>query len=219
MLIRNNQSPSRSILAKTYTSLLCFITLAAMYLLARSVNTPKVDQLGFDLLAFSPDGWFAEHSRGVMLICGLSLGLSMLAFGIVLFRARAWQDILVLVTGSAGIYVTAQALKITVDRARPLEAVINAGGLSFPSTVAAYSISVVVAAIAISRVTLGRGQRVAALIFGCSLVFIIGCTMVGFQVHYLTDVIAGWALGGMIFLICSIAAILLVTLANKRIRP
>jgi undecaprenyl-diphosphatase len=89
-------------------------------------------------------------------------------------------------------------VKLAVDRARPilLEPVAHAGGVSFPSghaqsAVVATSVLLLVLGGDLSR----RGRRIAiaaAVLF----VLAVGFSRVALGVHYVSDVLAGYVLGG-----------------------
>jgi undecaprenyl-diphosphatase len=95
-------------------------------------------------------------------------------------------------------------IKAAVARQRPdiVEAIVNEPGYSFPS---GHSVLGMVGwgilAVLVSRTRLPRSVRVAAVAGMAVLVLLIGVSRVYLGVHYPTDVIAGWTLGGVIVLL------------------
>jgi len=88
-------------------------------------------------------------------------------------------------------------VKLEVDRARPVlpDPVAHAGGLSFPSghaqsAVVAYSVLLLVFLPALNAL-----WRRAAVAFAVVMVAAIGFSRLALGVHYVSDVLAGYALG------------------------
>lgn len=95
-------------------------------------------------------------------------------------------------------------LKATIQRERPelLEAVIVEHGFSFPSGHAALAmVAYGIVAVMVARSSLPDGLR-RAIVVACAItVFLVGVSRVWLGVHYPTDVIAGWAAGGVVVLL------------------
>lgn len=100
--------------------------------------------------------------------------------------------------------------KELIDRPRPrfAEPLAVGYGWSFPSGHAAESLMVVGAIILVIRRPLTTYTRRAVLMIAAVAIGAIGFTRLALGVHYLTDVVAGWALG---LLWLSAAALLLAT--------
>jgi undecaprenyl-diphosphatase len=95
-------------------------------------------------------------------------------------------------------------IKAAVARQRPdiIEAIVSEPGYSFPSGHSALGmVGWGVLAVLVSRTRLPRVVRVAAITGMAVLVLLIGVSRVYLGVHYPTDVIAGWILGGVIVLL------------------
>ncbi len=93
------------------------------------------------------------------------------------------------------------AAKSLVNRPRPVTALVTAPSTSFPS---GHSLEVMAGALALVTVLVpvlsrsaGRIAVVAAL-----AVLMVGIARVALNVHYPSDVMAGWALGYLYFLLC-----------------
>lgn len=119
----------------------------------------------------------------------------------------------VLVASSACTWLVVNVAKLLVRRPRPPEVVrlVHAGGWSFPSghagqAAATYLALGVVAALLLPR----RWQQALAVTCGAALGVLVGASRIYLGVHWLTDVLAGWVVGGAVF-----AALLFVTLHSR----
>jgi undecaprenyl-diphosphatase len=95
------------------------------------------------------------------------------------------------------------ALKIAIGRERPelLDPLIVERGFSFPSGHSALGmVAYGILAVVVGRSRLPRPWRTALVVVLGMLVALIGISRIWLGVHYPTDVIAGWAAGGVIVL-------------------
>lgn len=95
-----------------------------------------------------------------------------------------------------------EAAKAAANRPRPAEALVNAPSTSFPS---GHALGVMVGVLALLTVTLPvvrRPLRVWLVAVGAIVVVAIGVGRVVLNVHYPSDVVAGWALGYVWFVVC-----------------
>jgi membrane-associated phospholipid phosphatase len=98
--------------------------------------------------------------------------------------------------------IVTEIAKYAADRPRPATALVTALSSSFPS---GHALGVMVAVLALLTVLLPvvrRPLRGWLLALGALVVFAIGVGRVALNVHYPTDVIAGWALGYAYFVAC-----------------
>ncbi len=127
----------------------------------------------------------------------LPLGLLV---ALLLYRAGDRRAMIALI----GAYVATQAIvtlvKVIVARARPdgAEAFATAGGYAFPSGHSATAVALY-GALALIAVRHG-GARARRLAIGAAaaLAALVGVTRVYLGVHYATDVVAGWVVGGLV---------------------
>jgi len=94
------------------------------------------------------------------------------------------------------------AAKAAVSRPRPVEALVDAWGSSFPS---GHALGVMVSVLALVTVALPavrRPLRVWLVVVGVVVVLTIGIGRVVLNVHHPSDVLAGWALGYVWFVVC-----------------
>jgi membrane-associated phospholipid phosphatase len=97
------------------------------------------------------------------------------------------------------------AAKLLANRARPSSAMVYAFGSSFPS---GHALSVLVAVLALLTVILPLltpRWRSALIVAGAVVVVLIGFGRVALNVHHPSDVVAGWALGYLWYLVCLLA--------------
>jgi membrane-associated phospholipid phosphatase len=95
------------------------------------------------------------------------------------------------------------ALKIAIGRERPelLDPLIVERGFSFPSGHSALGmVAYGILAVLVGRSRLPRPWRTAFVVVLGMLVALIGISRIWLGVHYPTDVIAGWAAGGVVVL-------------------
>jgi membrane-associated phospholipid phosphatase len=95
-----------------------------------------------------------------------------------------------------------EAAKAAANRPRPIEAFVPGWGLSFPS---GHAVGLMVAVLALLTITLPvvrRPTRVLLVVTGVIVVVAIGVGRVVLNVHHPSDVLAGWALGYVWFVVC-----------------
>jgi len=91
-------------------------------------------------------------------------------------------------------------VKVIVERARPdsAEALSHAGGYAFPSGHSATAVVVYGALALIAARRGGARARAAAIVAAVALAGLVGITRVYLGVHFPSDVLAGWLLGGAV---------------------
>lgn len=121
---------------------------------------------------------------------------------------------LVLTLGAMGLVtVTAKALS---DRPRPDSALRYESSTAFPS---GHALGITVGVSAILTVLWPRltpSMRRAALAVGAALILLVGFARVALNVHHPSDVVAGWALGFLYYLLC--LAVVRPGLSGDRVR-
>lgn len=127
----------------------------------------------------------------------LTLGLIVLA--LVRRRTRLALFLFATVELSAVVAETAKQLG---DRPRPATALVHAASTSFPSGHAVGTMVVVLVAWAVLLPALGRAGRRWTVAAGSFLVLSVGVGRVALNVHHLSDVVAGWALGYLYVALC-----------------
>lgn len=145
--------------------------------------------------------WFGNNNTLVALVVGVSAAL-------VIAKRYGLAFRVVLASGGGGLVIL--GLKQLFSRERPLDQLVPAEGYSFPSghafaSTVFYGMMVVV----VWRLTENRAARAAAAVLGPLAFLIVGLSRVYLNVHYLTDVVAGW-LGGLAWLALVLAVVRVV---------
>ena len=116
-------------------------------------------------------------------------------------RRRRREALFLLLSVELSGIVTGLA-KGLADRPRPATAMAAAPGTSFPS---GHALGVMVCVLALLTVLLpmvAARWRTPLLVFGALIVVTIGIGRVVLNVHHPSDVVAGWALGYLYYLVC-----------------
>ena len=128
---------------------------------------------------------------------------------------RATREGIALVVAYAITWVVVHASKAATDRPRPADAHDTAAGMAYPSGHSAYAVALVACAIVLAR----GGSRMAAsfaiVTVAIVLAVAIGLSRVYLRVHYLSDVVGGWAIGAAIFALAGIVALVVGALRNN----
>jgi len=116
--------------------------------------------------------------------------------GWLLIRRLPWLALYAVVTGAGAAFLS-PAVKELVDRARPVVdiAVAAAPGRSFPSGHAFGSMVSYGLLLLVFLPVVPRRARVPVIAAAGALLVGVGFTRVALGVHYVSDVVAGWALG------------------------
>ena len=139
---------------------------------------------------------------GAVILVPLAVLVGLLA----LWRWRTFMILAFLAFCVGGQFAVADLIKFAVGRARPnIDQLTGFSGSSFPSghATAAAATFAALALIAAHRRT--RRTQVALGAVAVAIAVGVGCTRILLGVHWLTDVLAGLALGWAWFAICSIA--------------
>jgi undecaprenyl-diphosphatase len=124
-------------------------------------------------------------------------GLVFLPVVVLLLRRRAWWTAAWLVTAVVLVTPLTTLLKELFGRVRPdfAEGGVRYESLSFPSGHSSGIATLVTAGLILAWPLLAARARRWLLAVGVLLVVLVGLTRIWLGVHYLSDVVAGWALG------------------------
>jgi undecaprenyl-diphosphatase len=135
-------------------------------------------------------------ARALTNLGGLWLDVLFVAAVAVLLGVRRRGDAAFVLLAGAGSMLLTNAIKLVLERPRPSGGLVAVSSYSWPSGHAASSIAFYGAmAVLAGR----RAPSARLLIWGCLglLVGVIGATRVYLGVHYPSDVVAGWVVGGL----------------------
>lgn len=166
-----------------------------------SDGVTTIDRPVLHFLATHRQPWSITVAQ-VITDIGSPLGVAVtgLLVGLVLaVLRRSWLPLLIAVLGGAGIAVINTAVKRLVSRSRPpqLTAVLGEHGFSFPSghTTGTTAVWLLLAWMIGHWVIGRRAGRVMVWTGALLMVAAVGLTRIYLGVHFLSDVLAGWALG------------------------
>ena len=151
-------------------------------------------------------------SRGVVLAL-----VAITALGLLL--KKRWQDSVLLLLAYGAGEVTLSCLKSYLQRPRPAAPLALVHGYSFPSG-HAFNIMLICgfAAYLLWPVCRGARARIAILIVSLSLIVLVGFSRIYLRVHWLDDVLAGYAVG-LAWLLISKAVTTAIFPARAPARP
>lgn len=175
------------------------------------------DLRALDVVGFLRSGWLDSVAGTVTHLGSTVVLLPVTAVTLALLVAgRRWIEAAVLALAAISIAFGVDALKNLVERPRPDGAIISVPGYSFPSGHAAHSVFYLWLAVTIAiRLRPDMVRKATVIGAGAAVTLIVGLTRVYLEVHYLSDVTAGWALGGFCFAFFAAVALVSVRLRNN----
>ncbi len=200
------------------SSVVAMIVLAAWVATAGELTDNVIDQDGLTRVDPGWLDWTIAHRAPDLTTVARVLSdvgdtVSMVALAVVaaaiLVWRRSWREAATVAVATAGAGALVTVGKHVVGRSRPpaVDHLVTETNQSFPSGHSLGSIVVigVVAAIAMSRLRI-RALRAALPIAATVLVGAIGWSRLYLGVHWPTDILAGWLIGGLWLTICLIVA-------------
>lgn len=208
-----------------FTSLMATLAVALFVLIAYTVlvegdpgPTPG-DETAFEVVDHLHSGVLLAIAKVVTFLgSGVWTWSLTVVCAALLAARRRWAEVAVLLAGMTISSVGFHELKDATDRPRPADPLVDTHGSSFPSGHATHSVLYVWLAVTIVlRLRPGMAQASAVVAAGFALTILIGLSRVYLNVHYLSDVSAGWALGAASFSFCAAVA-LVVTQVRQTLR-
>jgi undecaprenyl-diphosphatase len=196
-----------------FTSLMATLAVSLFVLVAYTVMigddpgpTPG-DETAIEVVEYLQTGALTSVAKVVSFFGsgGLTWVLALIGAALLAWRRR-WTEFWVLLAGMTITLLGIVELKHTVDRPPPPPAdpLASNSGSSFPSGHAAHSVIYLWLAVTIVlRLRPGMARATAVVVAGIVLTALIGLSRVYLEVHYLSDVSAGWALGAAAFSFCA----------------
>lgn len=129
-----------------------------------------------------------------------ALGIAMTVLALVTRNVRA-ALVLALACGPLNEFATAAA-KALVNRPRPATMLVAAPSTSFPSGHALEATAALLAVLCFFFPMMNRLIRGIAVAVVAAALLAVGISRVALNVHYPSDVLAGWSLGYLYFLLC-----------------
>jgi membrane-associated phospholipid phosphatase len=125
------------------------------------------------------------------------------------------RDALALVAGLALTYAAVHIVKDAVDRPRPARALIDVDGAAYPSGHAAYAVTWVAVAVALSRALPNLASRFAFVTVAMVIAAAVGASRIYLRAHYVSDVVGGWGLAAALFALCGTVALVIGYVRNN----
>jgi undecaprenyl-diphosphatase len=188
-----------------------FVLVAYVVVIGREPGPTPGDITAMEVAESLHAGWLISFAK-VFTALGsgaFTWGLTVVCAAFLLARRR-WVELGVLLAGMALISIGIHELKVAVDRPRPPQPLQRSSGSSFPSGHAAHSVLYVWLAVTIAvRLRPGMARGAALISGGIVLTVLVGLSRVYLNVHYLSDVSGGWALGAASFSFCAAVALVI----------
>jgi membrane protein DedA with SNARE-associated domain/membrane-associated phospholipid phosphatase len=203
-----------AVVAVLAVALFVFVAFAAV--VADDPGPTPGDRAAFDVAAELRSNWLTDVAEAVSTLGSTPVTLSVAAVAAVLLGVRRqWMELAVLAAALAILHIGVPVAKDAIERPRPMGALVESSGFSYPSGHAAWSILYVWLALTMTvRLRPGKVGGTALVIGAIALAAAIGLSRVYLHVHYLSDASGGWGLGVSAFALC--AAIALVATHLRR---
>ena len=194
-----------------------FILIAYIVVIGRDPGPTPGDETAIEIAEALRGGFMTDFSKVFTFLGsgGFVWALTAVCAAALAWRRR-WAELVVLVVGMAMIQIGFHEIKAAVDRPRPAGGLVDTGGSSFPSGHAAHSVIYVWAATTIVvRLRPGMARATLVVVAGIVLTALVGLSRVYLNVHYLSDVSGGWALGAACFSLCAAVGLVVSQLRHN----
>jgi len=194
-----------------------FVLIAYAVLIGRDPGPTPGDLTAIDVVESLRTAWLTDLSKVVTFLgSGIFVTSLTTVCAVLLALRRRWAEVAVLVVGTLMITIGFQEIKAAIDRPRPEGGLVSTYGSSFPSGHAAHSVFYLWAAVTIVlRLRPGMARKTAVVATGLALTILVGLSRVYLNVHYLSDVSGGWALGVACFSFCAAVALVITSVRQN----
>jgi membrane protein DedA with SNARE-associated domain/membrane-associated phospholipid phosphatase len=200
----------------------CAVSLA---LLIPGVSHARVTYLDSSVQRFVLDhrtAWATNVNDVVTWLGSTAVLAPLIAFvsAILVIRSRAWRPVAGMLVALGGAIVLYNALKLGIDRPRPpvSHMLVHVGGESFPSGHATAAVAVYGMLAAVLWARWSSPRRILVWPVAFVLASLVGLSRLYLGVHWFTDVLGGYALGGL-WLAIVLSAMLVTASRARRTQP
>jgi membrane protein DedA with SNARE-associated domain/membrane-associated phospholipid phosphatase len=182
-----------------------FVLVAYIVVIGRDPGPTPGDETAIEIAEALRCGFMTDFSKVFTFLGsgGFVWSLTAVCAAALAWR-RNWTELCVLLAGMALITIGFHEIKVAIDRPRPPDPLVGSTGSAFPSGHAAHSVIYVwLATTIVVRLRRGLARATLVVVAGVGLTALVGLSRVYLNVHYLSDVSAGWALGAACFSICA----------------
>jgi membrane protein DedA with SNARE-associated domain/membrane-associated phospholipid phosphatase len=182
-----------------------FVLVAYIVVIGREPGPTPGDLTAFDLVEQLEAAWLTTIAKVFSFLGSGGFVWALTALCAVLLAVRRrWAEFGVLLAGMTLTSVGFHEIKDAVDRPRPEGGLVDTAGSAFPSGHAAHSVLYLwIAVTIVMRLRPGITRKAAVVLAGLALTALVGLSRVYLNVHYLSDVSGGWALGAACFSFCA----------------
>jgi undecaprenyl-diphosphatase len=186
-----------------------FVLIAYTAAVTGDPGPTSADQTALDLAGDIEAGWLTAVAKVVTALGSAYVLVPLAVIVGATLRARGYRtEFWMLAAAMVIVFFASADMKHYVDRPRPPGGLVDQGGSAFPSGHAAHAILYVWLALTVTiRLRPGWAGGTALVTVGIAAAALIGLSRVYLRVHYLSDVIGGWALGISVFSLCAIVAL------------
>jgi membrane protein DedA with SNARE-associated domain/membrane-associated phospholipid phosphatase len=196
-------------------SVALFVLIAYWSIVAGDPGPTPGDETALDVAKDLQAGWLTDLAKAVTVLGSgwVTIPIAVVA-GVALALRRRWMEVWALAIGFGLTFLLVPEIKDLTDRPRPPDPLVSVSGLAYPSGHAAHATLYTWLAITFAmRVVPGLTRRSLVIAAGIVLTGLVGLSRVYLQVHWMSDVSGGWALG-----ISCFSAVALVVLIVSHIR-
>lgn len=196
-----------------------YVVVGYAVLVAGSSGPTAGDAAAFRVVADLRAEWLVELARALTTLgSAVATIVVALLLAAALIAARRWTELVVLVAALLLTQFGVAELKELIARPRPADPLAAASGYSYPSGHAAHSVIYPWLALTIvMRLRPGWGHATWIVVAGTAVAAVVGLTRVYLRVHYMSDVIGGWALGIAAFALCGAVALVVTHIRENSV--
>ncbi len=196
-----------SLLAMAAVGLFVFVLLATQI---EAGNIPGIDTTAFSLVDSLHSNIAIDIVKVVTYLGSFPVVAVVIgATALLSILRRCWYEAATLVAGAALIAIAVPTAKNAFERMRPPDALIEVGGFSFPSGHATWATAYVACAVVLVYRSKSRWVQIGVIAAAALIMVAVALSRVYLRVHFLSDALAGIALGATIFAVCGSVALVI----------